>query len=57
MDEAKIRALEPKYTGNERHLSEGEAYEIINEANYDDNDDEVLELIPFPLNSRLSDTQ
>lgn len=48
MDKEEIRALEPKYTGNLRHLSEGEAYAIKNDPNYDgDNDDNaLLESIP-----------
>lgn len=31
MDEEEIRALEPKYTGNTRHLTEGEAAEIVHD--------------------------
>lgn len=31
MEEEKIRGLEPKYTGNTRHLTEGEAGEILND--------------------------
>lgn len=47
MDEQEIRELEPKYTGNMRHLTEGEAYAIKNDPNYEDNDDDsLLENIP-----------
>ena len=47
MDEEEIRELEPKYTGNTRHLSEGEAYAIVNDPNYEgDDDDSLLESIP-----------
>ncbi|MEF3303749.1 hypothetical protein [Paenibacillus sp. GYB003] len=46
MDEEEIRALEPKYTGNTRHLTEGEAYAIKNDPNYEDDDDSLLESIP-----------
>lgn len=48
MDKEEIKALEPKYTGNTRHLTEGEAYAIKNDPNYegDDEDDGLLENIP-----------
>ncbi|TNJ61837.1 hypothetical protein FE784_33660 [Paenibacillus hemerocallicola] len=47
MDEEQIRKLEPKYTGNMRHLTEGEAYAIVNDPNYEgDDDDSLLESIP-----------
>lgn len=31
MDKEEIRKLEPKYTGNTRHLTEGEAAEIVHD--------------------------
>ncbi|MBO9608143.1 MAG: hypothetical protein J7639_19435 [Paenibacillaceae bacterium] len=31
MDREEIEALEPKYTGNEKHLTEGEAAGIVND--------------------------
>lgn len=31
MDKEEIRELEPKYTGNTRHLTEGEAGEIVHD--------------------------
>lgn len=46
MDEEEIRKLEPKYTGNLRHLTEGEAYAIKNDPAYEDEDDSLLENIP-----------
>ncbi|MDF2717235.1 MAG: hypothetical protein K0R28_4160 [Paenibacillus sp.] len=47
MDEEEIRELEPKYTGNTRHLTEGEAYAIVNDPSYEgDDDNSLLESIP-----------
>lgn len=46
MDEEDIRELEPKYTGNQRHLSEGEALAIQNDPNFENDDDSLLESIP-----------
>ncbi|NOV00696.1 hypothetical protein [Paenibacillus planticolens] len=34
MDKEEIKALEPKYTGNERHLTEGEAEGIVHDPNF-----------------------
>lgn len=31
MDREEIKALEPKYTGNEKHLTEGEAAGIVHD--------------------------
>ncbi|MEC0229213.1 hypothetical protein [Paenibacillus alba] len=44
MDEEEIKALEPKYTGNERHLTEGEAEGIVHDPNFkkEDEDDSGL---------------
>jgi len=40
MNEEEIRELEPKYTGNTRHLTEGEAAGIVNDpANGEDDND------------------
>lgn len=61
MDEQEIRALEPIYTGNTRHLTEGEAYAIKNDPNYvnEYDDDSLLENIPGILlaGSRLRPNQ
>jgi hypothetical protein len=49
MDKEDIRALEPKYTGNTRHLTEGEAAAIAHDpANQTDEDGvpEAAEHIP-----------
>jgi len=43
MDREEIEALEPKYTGNERHLTEGEAGEIVHEPNFAEIDDGALD--------------
>jgi hypothetical protein len=43
MEREEIEALEPKYTGNERHLTEGEAAEIVHETNYTEIDDGALD--------------
>lgn len=48
MDKQQIRDLEPKYTGNERHLSEGEAMEIIHEQQRNIQNDVTDDLIPIP---------
>ncbi|GGI46323.1 hypothetical protein GCM10008018_16520 [Paenibacillus marchantiophytorum] len=47
MDEEEIKALEPKYTGNKRHLTEGEAEGIVHDPNYQsvDEDDSGLDAI------------
>ncbi|MDF2922628.1 MAG: hypothetical protein K0R57_1542 [Paenibacillaceae bacterium] len=43
MNEEEIRELEPKYTGNTRHLTEGEAAEIIHDpANHEDDTDQIF---------------
>ncbi|OCT12132.1 hypothetical protein A8709_30225 [Paenibacillus pectinilyticus] len=39
MNDEEIKALEPKYTGNEKHLTEGEAEEIIHEPNFSNEED------------------
>ncbi|KQX46942.1 hypothetical protein [Paenibacillus sp. Root444D2] len=40
MNEEEIRALEPKYTGNQRHLTEGEAEAIVHDPNYKSEDED-----------------
>jgi hypothetical protein len=40
MDKEEIKALEPKYTGNERHLTEGEAEGIVHDPNYKNEEDD-----------------
>lgn len=49
MDKEEIQKLEPKYTGNERHLTEGEAEAIMHDpANQDaDNEDGFDALAPL----------
>lgn len=42
MNEEEIKALEPKYTGNERHLTEGEAEGIVHDPNFKSEDDEEI---------------
>lgn len=42
MNEEEIKALEPKYTGNERHLTEGEAQAIVHDPNFKSEDDEEI---------------
>lgn len=43
MDKEEIRALEPKYIGNTRHLTEGEAGEIVHDpANGEDGENDDL---------------
>jgi hypothetical protein len=47
MDPEEIEAMEPKYTGNTRHLTEGEAEAIRNnDPTYSDDEDSPLEHIP-----------
>ena len=47
MDPEEIKAMEPKYTGNTRHLTEGEAAAIKNnDPTYDGDEDSLLEDIP-----------
>ncbi|MFK7697102.1 hypothetical protein [Paenibacillus sp. HJGM_3] len=47
MDRETIRAMEPKYTGNTRHLTEGEAAAIMhNDPTYEGDEDGMLEHIP-----------
>ncbi|MBA2939884.1 hypothetical protein HZF08_16350 [Paenibacillus sp. CGMCC 1.16610] len=40
MDEEEIKALEPKYTGNQRHLTEGEAEGIVHDPNFKNEDED-----------------
>lgn len=40
MDRDEIEALEPKYTGNLRRLTAGEAAEILRDQEVNDGDDE-----------------
>ncbi|MEW9698615.1 hypothetical protein [Paenibacillus sp. SI8] len=38
MDQEEIDALEPKYTGNKRELTEGEAEAIVHDPNHQNED-------------------
>ncbi|RAV18635.1 hypothetical protein [Paenibacillus contaminans] len=49
MDREEIRALEPKYTNNERHLTEGEAAEIKAEEERRGDGEFPLEASLLPL--------
>jgi hypothetical protein len=53
MDRKEIEELEPKYTGNTRRLTEGEAYAIKNDPNDEGNEEDgqegLLENIPAGL--------
>lgn len=55
MEEEDIRELEPKYTGNQRHLTEGEAAAIVHDpANEASRGDDALteaaeDVIPLGL--------
>ncbi|WP_261301775.1 hypothetical protein [Paenibacillus andongensis] len=40
MNEEEINALEPKYTGNQRDLTEGEAQAIVHDPNYKSEDED-----------------
>ncbi|WNR43071.1 hypothetical protein [Paenibacillus roseipurpureus] len=42
MDKDEIDALEPKYTGNQRHLTEGEAQAIVHDPNFKSEADEDI---------------
>jgi hypothetical protein len=44
MNEKEIEALEPKYTGNERHLTEGEAQAIVHDPNYKSEDEDITDM-------------
>lgn len=58
MDREEIEALEPKYTGNTRHLTEGEAYAIKNDPSYEgEDDDSLLEDIPPALLTGIGNTR
>lgn len=47
MERDQVKQLEPKYTGNTRHLTEGEAAAIMhNDPTYEGDDDSILEKIP-----------
>jgi len=41
LDQEEIDALEPKYTGNQRDLTEGEAEAIVHDPNYRGEEDDV----------------
>ncbi|SDO30128.1 hypothetical protein SAMN04487897_111118 [Paenibacillus sp. yr247] len=47
MDKEEIKALEPKYTGNQRELTEGEAEAIVHDPNFksEDEDESSLDAI------------
>lgn len=47
MNKEEINALEPKYTGNQRDLTEGEAEAIVHDLNYqsEDEDDSSVDTI------------
>jgi hypothetical protein len=40
MEQEEIDALEPKYTGNKRELTEGEAEAIVHDPNYKNEDED-----------------
>ncbi|MBD0381011.1 hypothetical protein [Paenibacillus sedimenti] len=42
MDQKEIDELEPKYTGNQRDLTEGEAEAIVHDPNYRNEADDEL---------------
>ncbi|MDF2938105.1 MAG: hypothetical protein K0Q90_3478 [Paenibacillaceae bacterium] len=42
MDKEEIRELEPKYIGNTRHLTEGEAAEIMHDPANDEDENDAL---------------
>lgn len=46
MNEEEIKALEPKYTGNQRHLTEGEAEGIVHDPNFknENEDDDISDM-------------
>lgn len=46
MNEEEIKALEPKYTGNQRHLTEGEAEGIVHDPNFksESEDEDITDL-------------
>jgi hypothetical protein len=49
MDQKEIRELEPKYTGNQRHMTEGEAAAIRHDPANENSDDalgDVAENVP-----------
>ncbi|UJF31524.1 hypothetical protein [Paenibacillus hexagrammi] len=47
MDQKEIDALEPKFTGNQRDLTEGEAQAIVHDpANQIDSDDDLTADVP-----------
>lgn len=57
MEQKDIEALEPKYTGNERHLTEGEAAEILNEQGRETDEADFLdfvEITPIPAVGRIN---
>lgn len=43
MNQKEIDALEPKYTGNQRDLTEGEAAAIVNDPSYKNEDNDLIE--------------
>ncbi|MDD9265519.1 hypothetical protein ACFPES_00595 [Paenibacillus sp. GCM10023248] len=51
MDKEEIEALEPKYTGNKRHLTEGEAQAIVHDPNFknEDNDEDGVDAVTAGL--------
>ncbi|NEW08648.1 hypothetical protein GK047_21875 [Paenibacillus sp. SYP-B3998] len=44
MDQEEIDALEPKYTGNKRDLTEGEAQAIVHDPNHQNEDEDKTDL-------------
>ena len=44
MNEKEIEELEPKYTGNQRHLTEGEAQAIVHDPNYKSEDEDISDI-------------
>ncbi|PYI56883.1 hypothetical protein [Paenibacillus flagellatus] len=57
MDKSEIEKLEPKYTGNTRHLTEGEAYAIRNDPSFEGDDDGILEDIPAVMLTGIGNTR
>lgn len=53
MNEEEIHELEPKYTGNQRHLTEGEAAAIVHDPANEESDDALTEaaddIVPIGL--------
>jgi hypothetical protein len=55
MNEEEIRALEPKYMGNTRHLTPGEAGEILNDPDNKESDDDGIGISQAIIPALLAD--